>query len=304
MLLTPVSSPRAQQQPGFRVRVGGMHVLGELARLNGDDLQRAGHLHRAVDARELIGIVGVLDQPLEPQQRGESLPIQGETRSGECAGAERTGIHPAPGLPQALAAATEHRANGQEVVRERGGLGLHAVGVGGHDRVFVLARAGGQRHASGPQGVDLAQQSVAQVHARQRRGEILAAAAGVQPRGFGPADLEQARLVVEVVRGRARRGCAIAGAQLGDRPRDAPRSLARDDGGVGEHHEGGGVDLVEELDRAAAAAEGLVEVPAHRCNPGCGAAMCLPCAAPAGARDTARARDLSTRRSAAAPGCA
>jgi len=241
-----------------------MDVLRELAGLHGEDLQRAGHFHRTVDAGELVGVIGVDDQRVEAQEFREPIAIDRKAGGRQCGRAQRADIDPGPCLAQPLGVAGKHGTHREQVVGIRGGLRLNAVREGRDDRTRVAFRDGEHRFARRAQCVDLAQQAVAQVHPRQRRREVLPAASGVQSRGLRAADLDQPGFVVEVVGGRPRRCLGIACAQLGDGACDAPAGVGRQHARLDQCDQRGSVDLVEELDRAAATAERLIQVAAHR----------------------------------------
>ena len=143
-------------------------------------------------------------------------------------------------------------------------LCLHAVGVGGDDGFDMLFGAFEQAFAQVDQRFDGLQQTIPQVHPRDGGGEILPAAAGVQARGFLTGDFDQPRFVIEIVGGSARREAFFAGFFIVDDRCDAfcdaLRDILRHDAGFGEHDDRRLVDVVEEFDRAAAAAEGGVDI--------------------------------------------
>ncbi|MNC86326.1 hypothetical protein D3C83_19780 [compost metagenome] len=114
--------------------------------------------------------------------------------------------------------------------------------------------------AGGRERFELLQQSVPQVHARNGGGDVLAATPGVQARGIRAHDCGEPRLVVQVVGRAPRRRPAVKLDDQHDAPRDRGSDRVRDDPGLVQHDDGRLVDLVEELDRAPAAAEHLVDV--------------------------------------------
>jgi hypothetical protein len=66
------------------------------------------------------------------------------------------------------------------IVRERRGLRLHAVRIGRNDRFGVIAREREHFFARARQRLELPKKAVAQVHAGDRRRDVLAAAPRVQ----------------------------------------------------------------------------------------------------------------------------
>ena len=135
--------------------------------------------------------------------------------------------------------------------------------VRGNDGFGVPARHCKKLVAGRYERFQFPEQPVAQVHARDRRGDVLAASAGVQARSVWTDDSSEPGLVVEVVGRAVRRRGALLRDHLRDSLGDRARNRVRDDAGLVQHDDGRLVDLIEKLDRSPAAAEHFVDVHAH-----------------------------------------
>ena len=199
MLLTPVSSPVAKREPRRGFGILRMDVLRELPELDGSDRQRARDFEAAVHGREMVRVVGIFDESLEAQQHGEALAVEREARRCERGGTQGIAVDPPIRLLHPLCLSAQRRRQREQVMRERRGLRLHAVRIGGNDRFGVPARHREQLVAGGHQRFNFLEQTVAQVHARDGRRDVLAASAGVQARCVRAGGRDEPRLVVEIV---------------------------------------------------------------------------------------------------------
>ena len=140
---------RREHEPRRGLGVLRVDVLRELSDLDRGDRERARDFERAVHRREMIRVVGVFDEPVEAQQHGEALAVEREARGGERGGAQRIAVDARIRLLHALDLAAQRRREREQVMRERRGLRLHAVRIGGNDRFGVTARDGEQLLAGG-----------------------------------------------------------------------------------------------------------------------------------------------------------
>ena len=234
---------RVEHDPRARVLVLGMHVLGELADGHRRLRQHCGEFQLVVGGGDEVGVVAVLHRRVEAEQRRQPLPIQPEAGGAEGGGAERTAVEAAVAFRQALGVAPQRRRERQEVVAERGGLRLHAVGVGRHRRVGVGFRQREDRGAGAQQFAHCGQPIAARQHAPGGAVQILPRAADVDVRGGNAGQFDEALFQRQIV-GRA--GGARAGLFL-HRPRggvgDARRQLRVQQAFLRQHHQGRGVGV-------------------------------------------------------------
>ena len=158
-----------------------------------DDDYRAVAAEIVSDADQVFGRGELIVKVKEP------LPVERKARRGERGGPQRVPVDARVHLLQALGLAAERRFERGKVVRERRGLRLHPVGVGGDDGFRVPASEGEELLARGDQRLAHPGESVAQVHARNRRRDVLAASPGVQPRGIRTHNCSEPGFVVEIV---------------------------------------------------------------------------------------------------------
>ena len=112
MLLMPVSGPSSQQNPRLRVVVLDVEVFDELPDRGSPEVASVrGELGLDVGRRHVVGIVGVLDDTVEAEQRRQPRAIDGEAGRGQRGRAERAQVDPARRPPSG---ARRHRSSDAE----------------------------------------------------------------------------------------------------------------------------------------------------------------------------------------------
>ena len=124
-------------------------------------------------------------------------------------------------------------------------LRLHAVGIGGDDRIGLPLRDIQEGGAGLVQGLGEVEQPVALVELQHGRDDVLTAAAGMHPGGVRSGDGGDQRLDPQVVVGPLGPRPGGIRRDLIERAGDPRAEIARHDAGLYGHHQGGAVDGVD-----------------------------------------------------------
>ena len=235
----------AQQDPRPGLVILRVEILREAPGGGGEIRREPGQFQAHIQWRELARVVAVLHGRIEAEQIRQALAIHREARRPERRRAEGREVQARPGLAQAVRVARERPCIAEEIVAEGRRLGLHAVGVGGDDRVRLALRHREQGRAGRIQGLGQGEEAVALLQLQHRRDDVLAAAAGMHPRGVRTGDGGDQRLDLQVVVGTLGPRLGGIGGDLIEGAGDGRPKAARDDAGLHRHHQRGPVDRVD-----------------------------------------------------------
>ena len=182
----PISGPLLQQQPRASLVVLGVDVVEQGPQANGGRGGNARGLDRDVEGGDLPGIVGVLDQTVEPEQVSHAAAVQRPARVGQHGGAHGAAVEPGMQFTHALGVPRKRGFEGQQVVGIADGLGLDAVGVGRHHRVDVPGCGDQHTVSEAADSVVEVEHLVAQLGRTEGGVHVLPAAPGVDQRRVRP----------------------------------------------------------------------------------------------------------------------